>query len=152
MTVQIKERNMSDARSASGKSWDFVHSQASEARWTPGLREIFEYRDLGIKDGTGGDFVAHVIRHNGKQVKDQVQEWHVHDCAFQLVYVLNGWATFEYEGQGRRTIRKGDTILQTPGIKHREIGCSEDFEVLEIVAPADFKTRVVAAPEQAAAA
>ena len=60
---------------------------------------------------------------------------------------MNGWATFEYEGQGQRTIRKGDTILQTPGIKHREIACSEDFEVLEIVAPANFETRVVEAPQ-----
>jgi hypothetical protein len=33
-----------------------------------------------------------------------------------------------------------------PGIPHREIACSEDFEVLEIVAPADFKTRVVEGP------
>ena len=46
---------------------------------------------------------------------------------------MNGWATFEYEGQGQRTIRKGDCINQTPGITHREIACSEDFEVLEIV-------------------
>jgi len=40
----------------------------------------------------------------------------------------------------------GDTILQTPGIKHREIACSENFEVLEIVSPANFETRVVEAP------
>src|SRR6476661_94649 len=85
------------------KTWDFVHNLASEQKWTPGLREIFEYRDLGIKAGTKGDFVAHLIRHNGKQVKDEVQHWHVHDCTFQLVYVMNGWATFEYEGQGQRT-------------------------------------------------
>jgi quercetin dioxygenase-like cupin family protein len=84
-------------------------------------------------------------------VKDQVQQWHIHECTFQLVYVMNGWATFEYEGQGQRTIRKGDCILQTPMIKHREIACSEDFEVLEIVAPADFKTRVVDAPKAQAA-
>ena len=132
-------------------TWNFVHNLASKAKWTPGLREIFEYRDLGIKEGTGGDYVAHLIRHNGKKVPDQVQQWHVHDCTFQLVYVMNGWATFEYEGQGQKTIRKGDCILQTPGIKHREIACSEDFEVLEIVAPADFKTRVVEAPRSAAA-
>lgn len=130
-----------------GKTWDFVHNLASEAKWTPGLREIFEYRDLGIKDGTKGDFVAHLIRHNGKKTKDEVQQWHVHDCTFQLVYVLNGWATFEYEGQGQRTIRKGDSILQVPGIKHREIACSDDFEVLEIVAPANFATRIVEAPQ-----
>ena len=113
-----------------GKTWTFTHNLASEAKWTPGLREIFEYRDLGIKDGTHGDFVAHLIRHNGKKTKDEVQQWHVHDCTFQFVYVLNGWATFEYEGQGQRTIRKGDSILQVPGIKHRE-------RVLEIVAPAN---------------
>ena len=69
-----------------------------------------------------------------------MQKWHLHDCTFQLVYVLNGWATFEYEGQGVHTIRKGDAILQTPRLKHREIACSDDLELLEIVAPADFKT------------
>jgi mannose-6-phosphate isomerase-like protein (cupin superfamily) len=129
------------------KPWSFVHSLASEAAWTPGLREIFEYRDLGIKAGTNGDYVAHLIRHNGKKTKDEVQQWHVHDCAFQLVYVVNGWAIFEYEGQGERTIRAGDCILQTPGIRHREIACSDDFEVLEIVSPANFATRVVDAPQ-----
>jgi uncharacterized protein YjlB len=132
------------------KAWTFVHNAASDAEWTPGLREIFEYRDLGIKAGTQGDYVAHVIKANGKEMKDEVQQWHVHDCDFQLVYVLNGWATFDYEGQGRHTIKKGDCILQTPGIKHKEVACSRDFEVLEIVSPANFKTRIVEAPAQAA--
>ena len=126
-------------------NWSFVHNLAEGANWTPGLREIFEYRDLGIKDGTNGDYVAHVIRHNGKEQKDEVQQWHIHECDFQLVYVLNGWATFEYEGEGKRTIRKGDCILQKPMIKHREIACSEDFEVLEIVSPGDFATKIVEA-------
>ena len=128
------------------KNWRFRHDEAKAAAWTPGLREIFEYRDLGIKDGTAGDYVAHLIRHNGKKAKDEVQKWHVHDCTFQMVYVLRGWATFEYAGQGERTIRQGDCINQVPGIAHREIACSDDFEVLEIVAPADFKTRIVEAP------
>ncbi|HEX5957596.1 MAG TPA: cupin domain-containing protein [Hyphomicrobiaceae bacterium] len=129
------------------RQWDFVHNQAAEAQWAPGLREIFEYRDLGIKAGTKGDYVAHVIRHNGRKVADQVQQWHVHDCTFQLVYVLNGWATFEYEDQGQRTIRTGDCILQTPGLKHREIACSDDLELLEIVSPASFATQLTEAPE-----
>ena len=133
------------------ENWNFVHNEADKADWTPGLREIFEYRDLGIKAGTNGDFVAHVIRANGKEQADNVQKWHIHECDFQLVYVLNGWATFEYEGQGVHTIRKGDCILQTPMIRHREIECSEDFEVLEIVSPANFATKVVEAPEAHAA-
>ena len=133
----------------SEKKWDFTHNLAADATWTPGLREIFEYRDLGFKDSTKGDYVAHLIRHNGKKTKDEVQQWHVHDCTFQFVYVMNGWATFEYEGQGQRTIRKGDCIHQRPGIRHREIAYSEDVELLEIVSPADFKTRLVDGPEGA---
>jgi len=136
----------------SGKAWHFVHNRAAEATWTPGLREIFDYRDLGIKDGTKGDYVAHIIRANGKRQEDAVQHWHIHECDFQFVLVLNGWATFEYEGQGEHTIEKGDAILQPPGIKHREIACSDDLELLEIVSPANFATRTVDPPVGAAAA
>lgn len=132
------------------KAWRFVHNLASEATWTPGLRDIFDYRDLGIKEGTGGDYVAHIIKANGKTQADKVQQWHIHKCDFQFVMVLNGWATFEYEGEGEHTIRKGDAILQTPMIKHREIACSEDFEVLEIVSPADFETKIVSPPSSGA--
>ena len=127
--------------------WEFLHNKAKDANWTPGLREIFEYRDLGIKDSTKGDYVAHVVRHNGKEMSDEVQKWHIHECDFQFVMVLDGWAEFEYEGQGIRRIEKGDVINQRPMIKHREIACSKDFAVLEIVSPADFKTKVVDAPE-----
>ena len=131
-------------------AWKFNHDLAAEADWTPGLREIFEYRDLGIKNATDGDYVAHIVRANGKGMSDEVQEWHIHECSFQFVYVLDGWATFEYAGEGVRTIRKGDCINQRPEIPHREVACSEDFAVLEIVAPADFKTRVVDPPENVA--
>ena len=128
-------------------TWKFVHSKGEDADWEPGLREIFDYRDLGVKNGTNGDYIAHIIKANGKKQSDQVQEWHLHECTFQFVLVLNGWATFEYEGEGVHTIRKGDAINQRPWIAHREIECSPDFEVLEIVAPGDFKTRIVEAPE-----
>lgn len=131
-------------------SWKFTHDEAKDANWIPGLREIFEYRDLGIKEGTDGDYVAHVIRANGQEMSDEVQEWHVHDCTFQFVYVMGGWATFEYEGEGVRTIRKGDCINQRPLIAHREVACSKDFAVLEIVAPANFETRIVPAPDSVA--
>ena len=54
-----------------GTNWNFVHNLGDEATWSPGLREIFEYRDLGIKDGTNGDYVAHIIRANGKESADE---------------------------------------------------------------------------------
>ena len=129
------------------KKWHFVHHEAATAGWTPGLRKIFEYRDLGIEAGTDGDFVAHVIRANGEDEGEQIHEWHVHDCDFQMVYILKGWVTFEYEGVGERTLRPGDCINQVPGLRHREIECSDDLEMLEIVSPAGFGTRVVGAAD-----
>ena len=133
-------------------NWDFSIKKGSEATWTPGLREIFEYNDLGIEEATKGDYIAHIIRANGKEMADEVQQWHVHDCKFQFVLVLNGWAEFEYEDEEIRRMEKGDCINQRPGIAHREISYSKDYEVLEIVAPANFKTRIVDAPASAIAA
>ena len=129
------------------ENWKFIHSQADKANWKPGLREIFDYRDLGFIEATNGDYIAHIIKANGKTQSDEVQEWHLHECSFQFVLVLNGSATFEYEGEGVRTIQKGDAINQRPWIAHREIECSPDFEILEIVSPANFKTRIVSTSE-----
>jgi uncharacterized protein YjlB len=129
--------------------WKFNLDKAANADWLPGLREIFNYRDLGIKENTNGDYVAQIVKANGKKMKDEVQHWHVHDCTFQFVLVLNGWAEFEYEGEGIKRIEKGDCLNQIPMVKHREIACSPDFEVLEIVSPANFETRMVDAPADA---
>lgn len=142
----MEDTKLTDSAKSSSQNVRFVHDQETAASWRDGLREIFDYRDLGIATATNGDYVAHIIRANGKTAASDVQQWHVHDCTFQFVQVLEGWATFEYEGEGQKTIRKGDTVLQPPGIKHREIECSKDFSVLEIVAPANFATRVVDAP------
>ena len=130
--------------------WRFNIDSEADAEWTEGLRNIFDYRDLGIKEATNGDYIAQIIRANGKRQEDEVQHWHLHECTFQFVYVLNGWARFEYEGEGVRTLRKGDCINQRPMVKHREVEYSDDYEVLEIVAPADFKTVIVDPPEGAA--
>jgi len=103
-----------------------------------GLRAYFEYRDLGIRRATRGKVVAHVIR--ARPGKAPHGEWHRHDCKTQFVYVLKGSAVFEYEGVGRVKMKQGSCFYQPPGIRHREISHSRDLELLEIVAPAQFKT------------
>ena len=60
-----------------------------------------------------------------------------------MVYVLKGWIEFEYEGQGRVRLEAGSCVYQPPSIKHRELGHSEDVEMLEIVMPAGFATEEV---------
>jgi quercetin dioxygenase-like cupin family protein len=120
----------------------FVAAHAKDAHFERGLRSFFEYRDLGIKQATQGRVVAHVIRAAaGQEFSGQP---HRHRTEFQLVYVLTGWIEFEYEGQGVVRLEAGSCVHQPPGIRHREIGHSEDIQMLEIVLPADFKTEEVA--------
>ena len=119
------------------------HSKASKFR-KRGLRAYFEYRDLGIQRATRGKVVAHVIR--ARPGKAPHGQWHRHDCALQFVYVLKGSAVFEYEGVGRVTMRAGSCFYQPPGIRHRELRHSKDLAMIEIVAPANFRTRNVADP------
>ncbi|WP_171173821.1 cupin domain-containing protein [Ruegeria sp. HKCCD8929] len=109
-----------------------------------GLRAFFEYRDLGIKDATQGKFGAHVIR--AVPGMESPGAWHSHDLEFQMVYVTKGWVVFEYEGQGEHTLRAGSCVLQPPGIRHREVRHSDDMELIEITAPAQFDTRDEPAP------
>ncbi len=113
------------------------HRQAFQFRQR-GLRSYFEYRDLGIKRATRGKVVAHVIR--ARPGKAPHGQWHRHDCEVQFVYVLKGWAVFEYEGVGRVRMKPGSCFYQPPGIRHREIRHSKDLEMIEVVAPADFRT------------
>lgn len=109
-----------------------------------GLRNYFEYRDLGIRRASGGKVVAHVIR--ARRGKAPHGQWHRHACRLQFVYVLKGSAVFEYEGVGRVTMKAGSCFYQPPNIRHREIRHSPDLEMIEIVAPADFRTYAAEKP------
>ena len=124
-----------------GQSFSVSHSDGTGTNaggFEGGLRSFFEYRDLGIKSATDGKFVAHVIRAvPGKHTDPQ---WHTHNLEFQMVYVLKGWVKFEYEEEGEVILREGSSVLQPPGIKHREISHSDDLELIEICSPAEFET------------
>jgi len=109
-----------------------------------GLRAFFEYRDLGIAGATGGRFGAHVIR--AVPGEKSPAAWHSHTLDFQMVYVTRGWVVFEYEGKGEHVLRAGSCVLQPPGIRHRELRHSDDLELIEITAPAEFATHAAEAP------
>ena len=83
--------------------------------------------------------VAHIIR-AAKPFDGSGTGLYQHDCEFQFVCVLSGWARFQREDQGEVTIRAGSCVNQPPGIRHNLIEYSDDFEVLELVVPADFGT------------
>ena len=119
-------------------TFKFSVSHAADVGFDGGLRSFFEYRDLGIKEATEGLVVAHVIR--AVPGRHAVPQRHHHEVNFQMVYVLKGWIKFHYEGVGEVTLTAGSCVHQPPGIRHTELGHSDDVEMLEIVMPADFKT------------
>jgi len=116
----------------------FALSHARDANWDAGLRALYAYRDLGVAAATNGRVGAHVIRARG--ASDAPGERHHHTLDFQLVYVLHGWVDFDYDGVGRVRLEAGSSVVQPPGIRHIELGHSDDLEMLEITLPAEFPT------------
>lgn len=119
-------------------------SRAAEAAFDAGLRGFFAYRDLGVRGASGGGFGAHIIR--AIPGEHSPGAWHTHDLAFQMVLVLRGRVRFEYEDIGEVELGPGDSVVQPPGIRHRETGHSDDLEMLEVTSPAAFETHPAAPP------
>jgi len=118
----------------------FVISAYRDEDFKPGLRSYVEYRDLGMREATGGLVNAHVNRRAAPFKKEDVSQRHIHDIKFQMVYVLKGWTKFEVDGEGEHLVEAGGCWLQPPGVKHMVIGYSDDLEVLEITIPAEYNT------------
>jgi quercetin dioxygenase-like cupin family protein len=120
----------------------FAVSMAKDAQFDSGLRPFLEYRDLGIKNATRGQFRAHVIRVKKGEDHTSLHSTglHQHKLDFQMIYILKGWIKFTYAGHGEHTFGPGDCCLQPPGIVHNELDCSDDLELLEITSPGDYPT------------
>ncbi|MBA2963918.1 MULTISPECIES: cupin domain-containing protein [Ramlibacter] len=116
----------------------FSHVKPGDTPWrSDGLRDFFQYRDLGVAEATHGKVIAHLVRAN--QAPEQGTGWHRHEAQFQIVLMLKGWARFMYEDQ-ETLVEAGDCVHQRPGIRHYLFDYSADMEYLEIVSPADFGT------------
>ena len=123
-----------------GKTTKAFAARAKDAQWVKqGLRPYFAYRDLGIKDATGGKVLAHIIR--ADQPCKTPMGYHSHDLEFQMVYLIKGWARLDFEDIGEIRVEAGDAWYQPPGIKHEVLEYSDDWEVIEITMPAELPTR-----------
>ncbi|MFC6520666.1 cupin domain-containing protein [Undibacterium arcticum] len=107
------------------------------------MRDFFTYRDLGIKDATGGRVIAHLVKANA--TPEEGTGWHIHIADFQIVYMLKGWARFMY-GDQEALVSAGDCVHQTPGLRHFLFDYSPDMEYLEVVGPANFASVEVDGP------
>ncbi len=122
----------------------FSHVREGETPYVSGgLRDFFLYRDLGVKDATNGQVIAHLVKANDPP--EAGTGWHRHVANFQIVIMLKGWARFMY-GDKDTLVKAGDCVHQRPGLVHFLFDYSPDMEYLEIVSPADFKTVDMPAP------
>ena len=122
--------------------FSFCASYEKDADYGEGLRDFFEYRDLGVTKATGGLFRAHIMRvRKGADTSGlHTTGMHRHELDFQWIYILKGWVRFTYKDHGEHTFGPGDCCLMPPDIVHNELECSDDVEILEINSPAKFKT------------
>jgi mannose-6-phosphate isomerase-like protein (cupin superfamily) len=134
------KKKKSAARRPQAKPHKFAVSHPREEDFDQGLRSYAKYRDLGVAAATSGMAQAHVIRMIPPFRPEEVSTPHYHDVEFQMIYVLKGWMTSEFEGEGAHTFYAGSCWIQPPKIKHTVLGYSDDCELLEIILPADFKT------------
>jgi quercetin dioxygenase-like cupin family protein len=122
----------------------FSHVKPQDTEFeSGGLRDFFQYRDLGIAAATNGKVIAQLVRANAAPEKGT--GWHIHEAQFHIVYMLKGWAKFMYEDR-ETLVAAGDCVHQRPGIRHFLFDYSPDMEYLEIVGPADFKSIGVEGP------
>lgn len=145
MSQDSKAGDKFDPKAALNKMGDwprqkFVLSAYRDEDFKTGLRSYVQYRDLGMREATGGLVNAHVNRRAAPFKKEDVSQRHIHDIKFQMVYVLKGWTRFEVEGEGEHLVGPGGCWLQPPGVKHTVLGYSDDLEVLEVTIPADYGT------------
>jgi quercetin dioxygenase-like cupin family protein len=114
----------------------FSHVKPGDTTWRgEGLRDFFEYKDLGIAAATSGRVIAQLVR--AANPPEHGTGWHIHEAQFHMVLMLKGWAKFMYEDEVT-LVEAGDCVHQRPGIRHFLFDYSPDMEYLEVVGPADF--------------
>jgi mannose-6-phosphate isomerase-like protein (cupin superfamily) len=123
---------------------EFSHIRPADTQFVgDGLRDFFQYRDLGIAAATGGRVIAHLVR--AANAPEKGTGWHIHEADFHIVLMLKGWARFMYEDKDT-LVAAGDCIHQRPGIRHYLYDYSPDMEYLEVVGPANFTSVDVEGP------
>lgn len=118
-----------------------VVTRKEEAAWTgKGLRPFLEYRDLGLDEASEGKASATIGRVIRKFEPGGGAKRHYHETAYHLIFVLRGWFRSQFEGLGEVTLREGDSLAYRGEIPQAHVEYSDDFQVLQITAPANFRT------------
>jgi hypothetical protein len=140
----LKPSYATELRNGTGASMakpKIVVSRLEGATWTAkGLRPFLEYRDLGLAEATDGRFGATIGRSIRKYEPGGGSPRHIHDVEFHMIFVMRGWLRSEFEGVGEVILREGDCLSYEGQIPQEHIEYSDDFQVMQITMPADYRT------------
>ncbi len=115
----------------------FVHHREAEAAWGPWRLPGFEARDTGIGAGTRGVAGVKVARRAGEAAPVVA----THDCDIFFAFVMDGTGTLEADGTAH-AIEAGDAFVVPPGMPSKLTPTSDDFQLLEVALPAEFRTEI----------
>ena len=121
-----------------------AYATPATAPLVAGRRSFFQYRDLGVTAASSGKMRAQVTI--GKDGMTQPTGWHYHVCEGQFVYTLKGWVELAFEDGSKCRLEAGDSCFIPGGVKHNEIGTSDDLEILEVSLPGEIGTVSVDPP------
>jgi quercetin dioxygenase-like cupin family protein len=121
-----------------------AYASIADAKYVPGRRDFFKYRELGVTEATGGKMRAQVT--SATQGMGQPTGWHYHVCEHQLVYMLKGWVDLEFDDGRKVRLMPGESLMIPGGMRHNETGTADELELLEISVPAEMKTVVCDPP------
>ena len=128
-----------DARNVARKPTMRVgHASERNPAIVAGRRDFFSYRDLAIKDASGGQMRGQVM----KAITGMTQPtgWHYHTCDGQFVYTLKGWVELEFDTGETLRLEAGDSVFIPGGLPHNELRTSDDVEILEVSVPGELGT------------
>ena len=138
---------MSDQRLQGWSPQKTVFTYAKDRTFGSGFRSGGLYADLGVSEGTGGNFHAHLIKVKPDKHPEQgTTGMHRHEYDLQFNYVLTGDIDFVIEGindgpgDEKLTFRQGDFYCLSSRILHNETRVSEDYSGMHVYGPAKAAT------------
>ena len=109
----------------------------ADSPWVPGPAAGMQQRDLGVTTASKGKMSARHIRVTDP--KKVPTEWCALDTDFHFIFVLKGSASLENSAGQSVTLERGLAAWQPAFLRHRIFDYSADFEMFEMLAPADPK-------------
>jgi mannose-6-phosphate isomerase-like protein (cupin superfamily) len=138
MVLELSGPSLATSAKREGSHRNSVIHAADTPYSENALRPWLRRRDLGVSAASSG-WLSAALSVCGEPDPGPMG-MHAHDADFHFLFVVQGYCRIDYGEYGKVLLIPGDCVSQPPGISHDVIERSDDFEVVEVTSPADFRT------------